>query len=161
MPTELQRERIIVESICKAHFMMMDPDLWLDTAQDIDEAMQGEACHMVLIAGDTCSGKTSVLAHWKKQHVLKNRDIADNAHVDFSACALANGPRADLSPHLLISTFVSHLSDPRIDIVLRHLYSEIRRLTPCDRSLPVDGQSLQEFPAFMTDAAKIRAGVGR
>ena len=89
---------------------------------------------------------------------------------------LPDGPQAHLAPHMIICSFVSNLIDPRIDAVLRNLYTEIRRLSNCEREvcafclcfvihaadlilsvisqLPIEGQCLADFSNFMTEAAK-------
>jgi len=153
-PTMAEKERITVEAISTAHLRMLYANVWAEITAEIDDALEEESCRMVLVTGGACVGKTALLAHWKKHHVLKYNESDDNAQIDLSSCALSDGPRADLAPHVMICTFVSHLGDTRIDSILRHVFSEIRRLTPVDLRLPLEGQCLDEFPAFMSEAAK-------
>jgi hypothetical protein len=53
---------------------------------------------------------------------------------------------------MLITSFISHLGDTRIDSVLRHLYTEIRRLSSSNFPMPVEGEMLQNFPRIMQEA---------
>ena len=152
-PTARERDRIMIESISKAHFQIIDTGIFTDMVEEIDQAIAQESCRIVLIPGAPCSGKTALCAHYKKRHVLKFMEVRDGSGVDFSSCLLNDGPRPDLTPHMLITSFISHLGDPRIDSVLRHLYSEIRRLSSSSFLLPVDGDCLENFPRFMKEEA--------
>ena len=151
-PTAQERDRIMTESISKAHFQIIGTDIFKDLVEQIDRAALEEDCQIVLIPGAPCSGKTALCAHYKKQHILKYLEAMDGSKVDFSSCLLNGGPRPDLSPHMLITSFISHLGDTRIDSVLRHLYTEIRHLSSSNFPMPVEGEMLQNFPRIMQEA---------
>ncbi len=153
-PTEFERNCILVESTCGSHFMLMDTKVWTDVHTQIQEHIETEGVNMVVVTGAGGSGKSAICAQWMKGHFLKYFDRKDGEKLHLISSAMSDGPRADLAPHMLINTFVSHLADPSIESILRHLYLQMRRLSTCQRVLPMEGQCLQEFSTWMADAAK-------
>jgi hypothetical protein len=157
IPTSAEKKRIMVEALCKAHYQLIDKELLANVTKSINEAIESEICHMIMITGEAGSGKTAICANWIKQHILKYRLTPKDVEapkIDVSSCSLPDGPRPDLTPHIVICTLVSHLMDQRIDAVLFQLFSEIKHLTKTKLSLPVEGLCLEAFPAWMQEAAR-------
>ena len=157
-PSAEEKNRIMAAVLCDAHFMQMSPEIWSELALQIDVALQSHTCRIVMIPAGAGTGKTSACAHWIRTHLRKYKQTDTTIDtlpqlLPIDATILPKGPRSDLAPHLLVCSFVSHLQDPSIDAVLRQLYSDIKVLTKSSRRLPVEGQCIDEFKAFMSDAA--------